>query len=92
MDTLGDIAERHRIKVIEDVAQSMGASYRGRKVGGFGEVAALSFFPSKTLGAFGDGGMVATDQGDIAEAARMLRAHGSRERYVHQVLGFNSRR
>jgi dTDP-4-amino-4,6-dideoxygalactose transaminase len=91
MDTLGDIAERHRIKVIEDVAQSMGASYRGRKVGGFGEVAALSFFPSKTLGAFGDGGMVATDQGDIAEAARMLRAHGSRERYVHEVLGFNSR-
>ena len=69
----------------------MGGSYKGKKLGGFGDAAAFSFFPSKNLGAFGDGGMVVTNDHEVADLARMLRAHGSKERYVHEMQGYNSR-
>ena len=78
-------------RVIEDVAQAMGGSYRGTKLGSLGDAAAFSFFPSKNLGGLGDGGMVVTDSDDVAESARMLRAHGSKRKYANEVLGYNSR-
>jgi dTDP-4-amino-4,6-dideoxygalactose transaminase len=85
------IAERHGLKLIEDCAQSFGAHVTGRQTGSWGLAAGYSFFPSKNLGAYGDGGLVATDCGEIAERVRMLRNHGSRTRYHHDVIGFNSR-
>lgn len=91
MDPITDIAKRHGLKVIEDVAQAMGGSYKGKKLGGFGDAAAFSFFPSKNLGGFGDGGMVATNDDEVAELARMLRTHGSKEKYANEILGYNSR-
>src|SRR5690554_750531 len=92
MDAILAVAERHGLKVIEDCAQSFGARYRGtRQTGTMGHVGAYSFFPSKNLGAFGDGGLVATDDDHIAEQARMLRAHGSKRKYHNEVLGYNSR-
>jgi dTDP-4-amino-4,6-dideoxygalactose transaminase len=91
MDRVMAIAEAHGLKVVEDCAQAMGAEYRGRKVGTFGEANAFSFFPSKNLGAFGDGGLVATDDDEVAELARMFRAHGSKRKYENEMLGYNSR-
>jgi dTDP-4-amino-4,6-dideoxygalactose transaminase len=82
---------RHGLRLIEDCAQAMGADYRGRKVGAWGQAACLSFYPSKNLGAFGDGGMVVTDDDAFAARVRLLAAHGSRSRYRHEVLGGNSR-
>jgi dTDP-4-amino-4,6-dideoxygalactose transaminase len=91
MNAISAIAERHDLRVIEDVAQAFGASDRGRRLGSLGEVAAFSFYPSKNLGAFGDAGLLATDRGEVAEAARLLRTHGSVQRDVHDRLGYNSR-
>src|SRR5690606_6955787 len=92
MDALMAVAERHGLKVVEDCAQSFGARYRGsRQTGTIGHVGAYSFFPSKNLGAYGDGGLIATDDDHIAEQARMLRAHGSKRKYHNEVLGYNSR-
>jgi dTDP-4-amino-4,6-dideoxygalactose transaminase len=91
MDAIMDIARRHDLRVIEDVAQAMGGAFQGRKLGTIGDAAALSFFPSKNLGGFGDGGMVVTDDDGVAELARMLRAHGSKEKYANEMLGYNSR-
>ncbi len=91
MGPLMEIAERHKLKVIEDCAQSFGAEYKGKKAGSFGEFGCFSFFPSKNLGAYGDGGMVITDDAKLAERARSLRNHGSRIRYYHDELGYNSR-
>lgn len=99
MDAIMAIAERHRLKVIEDCAQSFGARYRGqpcterseRKTGALGDVGAFSFFPSKNLGAYGDGGLITTNDDRIAELARMLRAHGSKKKYHNELLGYNSR-
>ncbi len=84
-------ARRHRLAVVEDCAQAIGARYRGRPVGSFGDAAALSFYPSKNLGAYGDGGMVVTNRPDVARRIRLLRAHGSRQQYRHLVVGTNSR-
>jgi dTDP-4-amino-4,6-dideoxygalactose transaminase len=84
-------ATKHGLAVIEDCAQAIGASIDGRKVGTFGDVGCFSFFPSKNLGAFGDGGMATTNCLDIAERMRSLRAHGGRVKYHHEELGFNSR-
>lgn len=91
MDPLLAIARRHRLAVIEDAAQAVGASYAGRTVGSFGDLACLSFYPTKNLGACGDGGMVVTDREDLAERLRRLRNHGSRAKYQHSELGYSSR-
>jgi dTDP-4-amino-4,6-dideoxygalactose transaminase len=85
------IAQEHGLKVIEDCAQSFGAGYRGKKTGALGDVGAYSFFPSKNLGAFGDGGLIATDDDALAEKARMLRVHGAKAKYRNEMLGYNSR-
>lgn len=91
MDPIMEIARKHRLFVIEDSAQALGASYRGRKVCTFGDVACISFFPSKNLGAFGDGGMVTTNDGALWERMKMIASHGSKTRYEHDLLGVNSR-
>jgi len=91
MTRIMEIGRRHGLKVIEDCAQALGASWTGRRVGSFGSAGCLSFFPSKVLGAYGDGGMVVTNDADVADRVRMLRNHGSRVKYHHEVNGFNSR-
>jgi UDP-2-acetamido-2-deoxy-ribo-hexuluronate aminotransferase len=91
MDPILAVARRHSVPVIEDAAQAMGASYRGRKVCSLGTIGCISFFPRKNLGCFGDGGMVVTNDAALAESMRVIAAHGSRVRYYHEVLGLNSR-
>lgn len=91
MDQIMAIARKHDLKVIEDCAQSFGARLGGHQTGTIGDVGAFSFFPSKNLGAYGDGGLLATNSDQIAEAARMLRAHGARKKYHNERIGFNSR-
>lgn len=91
MDKIMTIAEEYGIKVIEDCAQAMGAEFQGRKVGSIGSAGCFSFFPTKNLGCMGDGGMVVTDDGEIAERVRMLRVHGQGKKYQSEMLGFNSR-
>jgi dTDP-4-amino-4,6-dideoxygalactose transaminase len=91
MDPILEIAHAHGLRVLEDAAQAHGARYKGRRIGGLGDVTAWSFYPGKNLGAFGDAGAVTTNDAEIAERIRMLRNYGSREKYVHEVQGFNSR-
>jgi dTDP-4-amino-4,6-dideoxygalactose transaminase len=91
MDEIMDIAERHGLKVIEDNAQAIGAVYKGKKTATIGDIGCLSFFPSKNLGAYGDGGMVTTNDDRIAEKVRMLRMHGWKKKYFPEMLGYNSR-
>lgn len=91
MDEIMRIARARGLKVIEDSAQGLGASYRGKKVCSIGDCGCISFFPSKNLGAFGDGGMIVTDDAALADRLRMVAAHGSRVRYYHEILGVNSR-
>jgi dTDP-4-amino-4,6-dideoxygalactose transaminase len=86
-----DLCRRHGLKLIEDCAQSFGAEYRDRMTGAWGELGCFSFFPSKNLGCYGDGGMIVTDSDEMAEDVRVLRNHGSRQRYHHSVIGYNSR-
>lgn len=86
-----EIAEKHGLKVLEDAAQAHGASYDGRNIGGHGHAVAWSFYPGKNLGALGDAGAVTTNDPDIATKVRLLRNYGSREKYVNEVVGFNSR-
>ncbi len=91
MRAICDIARRYDLKVVEDCAQAHGATINGVKVGTFGDVAAFSFYPTKNLGALGDGGAVVTNDPEVAERVRLLREYGWRERYVSDVAGFNSR-
>jgi dTDP-3-amino-3,4,6-trideoxy-alpha-D-glucose transaminase len=91
MTGICEIAERHSLLVIEDAAQAHGAAIEGKRVGGFGAAGAFSFYPSKNLGALGDGGAVVTDDGDLAERVRLLRNYGMRNRYEIEAAGFNSR-
>jgi dTDP-4-amino-4,6-dideoxygalactose transaminase len=91
MTAVAGIAKRYGLRVVEDCAQSHGATWRGRKTGTLGHIAAFSFYPTKNLGALGDGGMVVTDDGDLAERTRLLREYGWKERYVSTVPGLNSR-
>jgi dTDP-4-amino-4,6-dideoxygalactose transaminase len=91
MDPIMEISRARGIPVIEDAAQAFGASYKGRKVCGIGAIGAISFFPSKNLGCFGDGGMLVTNDLALGERMRVIAAHGSRVRYYHDVLGVNSR-
>jgi dTDP-4-amino-4,6-dideoxygalactose transaminase len=85
------LAQQNGLSVLEDVAQAFGGEQRGTKLGTLGDVGAFSFFPSKNLGAFGDGGLVATDDDDLAESCRMLRSHGAKVKYRNEMLGYNSR-
>ncbi len=91
LDHIIEIARRHNLWVIEDCAQAHGALYRNRPVGSIGTAAAFSFYPSKNLTVLGDGGCVLTDDSAIAERVRMLRDHGRRSKYTHEVPGFNLR-
>ena len=91
MDKINTIAKKHKLVVIEDACQAVGATYKEKKVCALGDIACLSFFPSKNLGAFGDGGMVLTSDETLAGKLRMIRNHGSEKRYHHAVLGLNSR-
>ncbi|MCI0439501.1 MAG: DegT/DnrJ/EryC1/StrS family aminotransferase [Chloroflexi bacterium] len=93
MDGVTEIAERHGLTVIEDNAQAIGAEHRGRKTGGLGRIGCLSFYPTKNLGAYGDGGMVVTNDASIAEKVAQLRAHGWSQKHKHvpEVVGYNSR-
>lgn len=91
MDRIMEIAVRHGLEVVEDAAQAHGARYKGRRAGGLGDAAGFSFYPTKNLGALGDGGAVVTNRREIADRVRYLRNYGSREKYRHEVLGVNSR-
>ncbi|HHW29998.1 MAG TPA: aminotransferase class V-fold PLP-dependent enzyme [Syntrophomonadaceae bacterium] len=91
MGRIMEIAHKHGLKVIEDAAQALGCEYQGRPGGGIGDAGCLSFFPTKNLGCFGDGGMVVTNNQEIAERVRMLRVHGAKKKYYHELLGVNSR-
>lgn len=85
------LARKYRISVIEDAAQSIGAEYRGKRAGSLGDMGCLSFYPTKNLGCFGDGGMVTTNDASLYDRLKMLRVHGSRVRYYHDEVGVNSR-
>jgi len=91
MEPILEISKKHNLKVVEDCAQSLGAEYKGIKVGSLGDAGCLSFFPAKNLGAYGDGGMVVTNDPKIAETVGILRVHGSKATYQHVMHGFNSR-
>lgn len=91
MDPVMAIAEEHGLSVIEDGAQAIGAKYKGRGCGTIGEFGTYSFFPSKNLGGFGDGGMVVTNDAELAEKSAVLRMHGSKPKYFHHVIGGNFR-
>jgi dTDP-4-amino-4,6-dideoxygalactose transaminase len=91
MDAISKIARQHDLFVVEDAAQAHLARYRGRVVGTLGDAACFSFYPGKNLGAYGDGGMVVTNNEDLADKVRLLRNHGRSEKYVHQILGHGER-
>jgi dTDP-4-amino-4,6-dideoxygalactose transaminase len=91
MDEILEIGRKHKIPVIEDAAQAIGAELHGRRAGSLGEIGCLSFFPSKNLGGFGDGGMVITNSAELADRIVMLRNHGFRTRYYNEILGGNFR-
>ncbi len=91
MAPIMEIARKHKLRVIEDCAQAFGAKYHSQKVGTIGDAGCFSFFPSKNLAGYGDGGMVITKNEEIAKQLKMLRNHGSSVRYYHQVVGYNSR-
>ena len=91
LQPLLDIARERNLRVVEDCAQAIGAEYEGRRVGTLGDFGCYSFFPSKNLGCFGDGGLVATNDPELFERVEILRRHGGRVKYHHSVLGLNSR-
>ncbi len=91
LKAINRICDRHGLVLIEDCAQSFGAPVDGRKTGTYGAAGCYSFFPSKNLGCYGDGGLVVCRSDDMADRLRMLRNHGSRQRYHHDLIGFNSR-
>jgi len=91
MEPVMQLASQYGLKVLEDVAQAFGGKYRGRPLGTLGHAGAFSFFPSKNLGAYGDGGMLVTDDDETADMVRMLRVHGARKKYYNEVVGCNSR-
>ncbi len=91
MDAIGEIARRHKLPVIEDAAQAIGATCHGRHVGNFGAFGCFSFFPSKNLGGAGDGGLISTGDANLAQRLRMLRMHGTKKKYNYEIIGTNSR-
>ncbi|MEK9148578.1 MAG: DegT/DnrJ/EryC1/StrS family aminotransferase, partial [Candidatus Desantisbacteria bacterium] len=91
MDRIMEIARRHNLFVIEDAAQALGAEYKGKKAGTLSDIGCFSFFPTKNLGGYGDGGMIVTNNKELADKMKMLRVHGSSPKYYHKVVGINSR-
>jgi dTDP-4-amino-4,6-dideoxygalactose transaminase len=91
MDRLGKLALEHGVAMVEDAAQAFGAAWKGRKAGTLGKAAGFSFYPTKNLSAYGDGGCVTTDDEELADHVRRLRNHGSKRRYYHEEIGWNSR-
>jgi dTDP-4-amino-4,6-dideoxygalactose transaminase len=91
MDAIWEVAEEHQLYVVEDAAQSFGSEYRGRRCGSLGVVAAMSFYPTKNLGALGDAGLVTTNDPSIDRKLRALRVHGSEVKYYHKYIGYNMR-
>jgi dTDP-4-amino-4,6-dideoxygalactose transaminase len=91
MDSINAIADQHGIPVIEDAAQAHGARYRGRRIGQLGKLACFSFYPSKNLGAYGEGGALVTNDKSIAQRARSLRDHAQTQKYLHDEIGYNYR-
>lgn len=91
LDPIFAVAKQHKLRVFEDTAQALGGQYRGKKLGGLGDGGALSFYPTKNLGAYGDAGMFVTNDDVVADTAKMLRVHGSRQRYHNEAVGYNSR-
>jgi dTDP-4-amino-4,6-dideoxygalactose transaminase len=91
MDEIMALAEAHNLFVLEDSAQALGSEYKGRKIGTLGHAATYSFFPTKNLGGYGDGGMVVTNDDELAQKIRILRVHGSNPKYYHSMIGYNSR-
>ena len=91
MDEISAVAKKHNIPVIEDAAQAIGSTYKGKKAGSFGLTGCFSFYPTKNLGAYGDGGFITTDDDETADLLRRLRLHGARPKYFHSIIGINSR-
>jgi dTDP-4-amino-4,6-dideoxygalactose transaminase len=91
MDRIKAVADRHGLPIIEDAAQAHGARYRGKRVGQFGQIACFSFYPSKNLGAYGEGGALITNDASIAQRARSLRDHAQSQKYLHNEIGYNYR-
>ncbi|MFZ3122346.1 MAG: DegT/DnrJ/EryC1/StrS family aminotransferase [Thermodesulfovibrionales bacterium] len=91
MDAIQKIAKKYNLKIIEDCAQAFGGTIRNKKVGGFGDAGCFSFYPSKNLGAYGDGGIITINNLAVADNIRKLRNHGSKGAYKHETIGFNSR-
>lgn len=91
MEPIMTLAAKYNLNVIEDTAQAFGGEYKGKKLGAIGDAGCFSFFPSKNLGAFGDAGLIATNSDRIAATARMLRVHGSKQKYFNEAIGYNSR-
>lgn len=91
MDSILDIAKRYKLLVIEDACQAHGATYKGHKAGSMGDIAGFSFYFTKNLGAYGEGGMITTNNPDFANNVKMIRDHGSEKRYYHDMLGWNGR-
>lgn len=91
LDPILDVARGFGLAIVDDAAQAHGAEYKGKKVGSHADATAFSFYPTKNLGAFGDGGAITTDCDDLAKKVRLLRNYGSRQKYVHEIVGFNSR-
>ena len=91
MDEIMELAKKYNLVVIEDACQAIGAEYKGKKAGSIGNAGCFSFFPTKNLGGYGDGGMIVTDDEEIAKKIRILRVHGSHPKYYHSMIGWNSR-
>lgn len=91
MDAIMDIAQTHNVKVVEDAAQAIGSVYKDKKAGNWSDAGCFSFFPTKNLGCAGDGGMVVTNDDETADMVRMLRVHGGKFEYQHELVGYNSR-
>jgi dTDP-4-amino-4,6-dideoxygalactose transaminase len=91
MDKIMKIARKYNLKVVEDCAQSIGSKYKDKKAGSYGDLGAFSFFPTKNLATYGDGGMIVTSSSDYAEYCRVFRSHGSKPKYYHRFVGINSR-
>ena len=91
MDAIIKIAKKYDLKIIEDACQAHGAEYKGKRVGSLGDAGCFSFYPAKNLGAYGDGGMVVTNNEELAEKIRMLRNYGQSKKYYHDFMGYNSR-
>ncbi len=91
MDEIMKIAQKYNLKVVEDCAQSIGSEFKGKRSGSFGDLSTFSFFPTKNLAAYGDGGMIVTSSEEYAEYCKIFRSHGSKPKYYHRFIGINSR-